>query len=84
MTSFAFSYPVYPFVKVSPWDDVRVTDQTKGPLSVMRWWLEVGALVRVQAASKFIVVCPLDGASSLEVSEAVFRIAFDKEKLFAV
>nr|XP_021152944.1 osteopetrosis-associated transmembrane protein 1 [Columba livia] len=37
---------VYPFVKVSPWDDVRVTivDQTKGPLSVMRWWLEVGAL----------------------------------------
>ncbi|KAK2534833.1 Ostm1 [Columba guinea] len=46
MTSFAFSYPVYPFVKVSPWDDVRVTivDQTKGPLSVMRWWLEVGAL----------------------------------------
>lgn len=42
MTSFAFSYPLCPLVKVSPWDDARmsIVDQTKGPLSVIQWWLE--------------------------------------------
>lgn len=37
MASFACSHPVYPLVKVSPWDGVRMTrvDQTKGPFSVL-------------------------------------------------
>lgn len=37
MTGFACSHSVYPLVKVSPWDDVRmpIVDETEGPVYVL-------------------------------------------------